>query len=91
MCIRLPRERYFEVGRSGVGDVVELGWGAWGSSLWLVEHAVYYSAPYPPREWVGGYRAARPEWIRALVEANPGGVSDETYRLWTGRKRPGVS
>ncbi len=59
------------------------GQAAWG-------HAVYYVSPYPVMNWVGGYDAARPEWIRALVEANPGGVSDETYRQWTGRERPGV-
>ncbi len=59
------------------------GQAAWG-------HAVYYVSPYPVTNWVGGYDAARPEWIRALVEANPGGVSDETYRQWTGRERPGV-
>ncbi len=58
-----------------------------GQAVW--GQAVYYSCPY--FKYGGGYRAARPEWIRALVEANPGGVSDETYRLWTGRKRPGVS
>lgn len=58
-----------------------------GQAVW--GHAVYYSAPYMGSE--GGYRAARPEWIRALVEANPGGVSDETYWQWTGRERPGVS
>ena len=58
-----------------------------GQAVW--GHAVYYFAPYMERD--GGYRAARPEWIRALVEANPGGVSDETYRQWTGRERPGVS
>ncbi len=57
------------------------GQAAWG-------HAVYWAFPY--LEWDGGYHAARPEWIRALVEANPGGVSDETYRQWTGRERPGV-
>jgi len=59
------------------------GQAAWG-------HAVYYVSPYPVMNWVGGYDAARPEWVRALVEANPGGVSDETYRQWTGRERPGV-
>ncbi len=52
------------------------GQAAWG-------HAVYYVSPYPVMNWIGGYDAARPEWIRALVEANPGGVSDETYRQWT--------
>ncbi len=58
-----------------------------GQAVW--GHAVhYYSRHY---DYDGGYRAARPQWIRALVEANPRGVSDETYRLWTGRKRPGVS
>ncbi len=60
-----------------------------GQAVW--GHAVYYSAPHPLMKGEGGYRAARPEWIRALVEANPGGVSDETYRQWTGRERPGVS
>jgi len=60
-----------------------------GQAVW--GHAVYYQPPYPLYEWDGGYHAARPEWIRALVEANPGGVSDETYRQWTGRERPGVS
>jgi hypothetical protein len=60
-----------------------------GQAVW--GHAVYYQSPYPPMNYEGGYRAARPEWIRALVEANPGGVSDETYRQWTGRERPGVS
>ncbi len=58
-----------------------------GQAVW--GHAVYYQCPY--YDYEGGYRAARPEWIRALVEANPGGVSDETYREWTGRERPGVS
>ena len=57
-----------------------------GQAVW--GHAVYWAFPY--YEWDGGYHAARPEWIRALVEANPGGVSDETYRQWTGRERPGV-
>ncbi len=57
-----------------------------GQAVW--GHAVYWAFPY--LEWDGGYHAARPEWIRALVEANPGGVSDETYRQWTGRERPGV-
>ncbi len=60
-----------------------------GQAVW--GHAVYWASPYPPRDWDGGYHAARPEWIRALVETNPGGVSDETYRQWTGRERPGVS
>jgi hypothetical protein len=60
-----------------------------GQAVW--GHAVYYQSPYPLMRYDGGYRAARPEWIRALVEANPGGVSDETYRQWTGRERPGVS
>jgi hypothetical protein len=58
-----------------------------GQAVW--GHAVYYQCPY--YDYPGGYRAGRPEWIRALVEANPGGVSDETYRQWTGRERPGVS
>ncbi len=58
-----------------------------GQAVW--GHAVYYQCPY--YDYEGGYRAARPEWIRALVEANPGGVSDETYRQRTGRERPGVS
>ncbi len=57
------------------------GQAAWG-------HAVYWAFPY--YESGGGYHAAQPEWIRALVEANPGGVSEETYRQWTGRERPGV-
>ena len=57
------------------------GQAAWG-------HAVYWASPHPPMNWNGGYHAARPEWIRALVEANPSGVSDETYRQWTGRERP---
>ncbi len=56
-----------------------------GQAVW--GHAVYYQSPYPLMRYEGGYRAARPEWIRALVEANPGGVSDETYRQWTGRER----
>ena len=60
-----------------------------GQAVW--GHAVYYSSPHPLMKSDGGYRAARPEWIRALVEANPGGVSDETYRQCTGRERPGVS
>ncbi len=59
-----------------------------GQAVW--GHAVYYHPPYPVMEWDGGYHAAQPEWIRALVEANPGGVSEETYRQWTGRERPGV-
>ncbi len=57
-----------------------------GQAVW--GHAVYWAFPY--YEWKGGYHAARPEWIRALVEANPGGVSDETYRQWTSRERLGV-
>ncbi len=60
-----------------------------GQAVW--GHAVYYHPPYPVMEWDGGYRAARPEWIRALVEANPGVVSDETYREWTGREGRPVS
>jgi hypothetical protein len=60
-----------------------------GQAVW--GHAAYYSSPYPLMSWDGGYHAARPEWIRALVEANPNGVLDETYRQWTGRELPGVS
>jgi hypothetical protein len=33
------------------------------------------------------YRAARPEWITALVEANPNLVDDETYRAVFGEDR----
>ena len=55
-----------------------------GQAVW--GHAVYYEAPYPPMNYDGGYHAARPEWIRALVEANPGDASDETYRQWMGRE-----
>ncbi len=58
-----------------------------GQAVW--GHAVYWDSPY--YESGGSYHAARPEWIRALVEANPGGVSDETYRQWTGRELPGVA
>ncbi|MGO8691063.1 MAG: hypothetical protein ACLQLG_15695 [Thermoguttaceae bacterium] len=34
------------------------------------------------------YRAARPEWIRALVEANPEKVDDATYRDAVGAEKP---
>lgn len=34
------------------------------------------------------FRAARPDWIRALVEANPTQVDDATYQMITGHKRP---
>ena len=38
----------------------------------------------------GKYSAARPEWLVALVEANPEGVDDATYREVTGCDRPDV-
>jgi hypothetical protein len=38
----------------------------------------------------GTYVAARPEWLAALVEENPEGVDDATYREVTGRDRPDV-
>ncbi len=34
------------------------------------------------------YKARRPEWIRALVEANPDQVDDATYAQITGNARP---
>ena len=34
-----------------------------GQAVW--GHAVYYSSPYPLMKSDSGYRAARPEWIRA--------------------------
>jgi hypothetical protein len=37
------------------------------------------------------YQAARPEWIRALVQANADQVSDEVYRQATGEARPAPS
>jgi len=57
-----------------------------GQATW--GHAAYWVSPYPPMNWNGGYHAVRPEWIRALVESNPNGVSEEAYRQWTGRERP---
>lgn len=57
-----------------------------GQAVW--GHAVYYQAPYLLFKWEGGYHAARAEWLRALVEANPGYATDETYHQWVGRERP---
>src|SRR5207244_3782302 len=34
------------------------------------------------------YRAARPEWLKALVEANPDQVDDATYQRLVGVARP---
>ena len=36
------------------------------------------------------FKARRPEWIRALVEANPGAVDNATYARITGSARPAV-
>jgi hypothetical protein len=37
------------------------------------------------------YKAARPEWIAALVKANPDQVDDATYQCMVGDARPGTT
>jgi hypothetical protein len=49
--------------------------------------AVWGIAAYFTDGW-NNYIAARPEWIRALVELNSDCVSDNTYMKWTGRAKP---
>ena len=51
--------------------------------------AAYYTGP--SLGVLGGgeiYKSLRPEWLRALIEANPALVDDETYRREVGREKP---
>jgi len=59
-----------------------------GQAVWGV--AAYYTGS-PILDLLGNskvYRAARPEWLAALVRANRDQVDDATYRLIAGEERP---
>jgi hypothetical protein len=57
------------------------------------DQATWGPAAYFVGTWLGlgnakGYIAARPEWIKALVESNPDQVNDDTYRRIAGVPKP---
>jgi len=59
-----------------------------GQAVWGV--AAYYTGS-TLLDLLGGskvYRAARPEWLAALVRANPDQVDDATYRQLVGAEKP---
>jgi hypothetical protein len=59
------------------------------------DQATWGPAAYFVGSWLGlgnakGYIAARPEWIRALVESNRDQVDDATYQRIVGAPKPAV-
>jgi hypothetical protein len=59
-----------------------------GDNVWATLSTRNWSEPEPSTAPIREYRAARPEWLRLLVEANPNQADEETYTRVVGTPKP---